>query len=235
MSDAVTGAGTGRGADVRRMTFDDNALLPLLFGNHDRHLVRIEQIANVQLSARGNQLAIAGAADDAAIAHKALLSLYERLKRGLSIEAADVDAAVRFARTGAEGSGDEIVVSVKDFGPGLPEADLEKLFAKFSRDDEAEADAEGVKLMVAAHISPDGVPEMFRILLDERKSKPAGLDAMFLSHPLEEDRITATKALIATYPSGAVAGLTKDAPDFQSFKKRLQSLPASPPKKKATR
>ena len=109
------------------------------------------------------------------------------------------------------------------------------VFAKFSRDDEAEADAEGVKLMVAAHISPDGVPEMFRILLDERKSKPAGLDAMFLSHPLEEDRITATKALIATYPSGAVAGLTKDAPDFQSFKKRLQSLPASPPKKKATR
>ena len=106
MSDAVTGAGTGRGADVRRMTFDDNALLPLLYGNHDRHLVRIEQIANVQLSARGNQLAIAGAADDAAIAHKALLSLYERLKRGLSIEAADVDAAVRFARTGAEGSGD---------------------------------------------------------------------------------------------------------------------------------
>ena len=45
-------------------------------------------------------------ADDAAIAHKALSGLYERLKRGLSIESADVDAAVRFARTGAEGSGD---------------------------------------------------------------------------------------------------------------------------------
>ncbi len=107
MSDAVSGAGTGRAADVRRMTFDDNALLPLLYGNHDRHLVRIEQIANVQLSARGNQLAIAGSNDDAAIAHKALSSLYERLKRGLSIEAADVDAAVRFARTGAEGGDGE--------------------------------------------------------------------------------------------------------------------------------
>ncbi len=96
-------AATGRSADVRRMTFDDNALLPVLYGNHDRHLVRIEQLANVQLSARGNQLAIAGTADDAAIAHKAISSLYERLKRGLSIEAADVDAAVRFARSGAEG------------------------------------------------------------------------------------------------------------------------------------
>ena len=98
-------AATGRSADVRRMTFDDNALLPVLYGNHDRHLVRIEQLASVQLSARGNQLAIAGSADDAAIAHKAIAALYERLKRGLSIEMADIDAAVRFARTGADGAG----------------------------------------------------------------------------------------------------------------------------------
>src|SRR5262252_10214015 len=90
------------------MTFDDNALLAVLYGNHDRNLVRIEQLANVQLSARGNQLAIAGTADDAAVAHKAIAGLYERLKRGLSIETADVDAAVRFARTGgADGGADE--------------------------------------------------------------------------------------------------------------------------------
>ena len=99
-------AASGRSADVRRMTFDDNALLPVLYGNHDRHLVRIEQLANVQLSARGNQLAIAGSTDDAAVAHKAIAGLYERLKRGLSIEIADVDAAVRFARTGGDGAGD---------------------------------------------------------------------------------------------------------------------------------
>jgi phosphate starvation-inducible protein PhoH and related proteins len=104
----VSDAAPGRSADVRRMTFDDNALLPVLYGNHDRHLVRIEQLANVQLSARGNQLAIAGSADDAAVAHKALTGLYERLKRGLSIEIADVDAAVRFARTGADGADDGI-------------------------------------------------------------------------------------------------------------------------------
>ena len=97
----------GRSADVRRMTFDDNALLAVLYGNHDRHLVRIEQLANVQLSARGNQLAIAGAADDAAVAHKVLAALYERLKRGLSIEMADIDAAVRFARSGGDGGDDD--------------------------------------------------------------------------------------------------------------------------------
>ena len=104
MSDMTTG---GRASDVRRMTFDDNALVAQLYGNHDRNLVRIEQLANVQLSARGNQLAISGGADDAALAHKALSGLYERLKRGLSIEAADIDAAVRFAKSGAEGGDGE--------------------------------------------------------------------------------------------------------------------------------
>ena len=106
MSEVNTGT-NGRSADVRRMTFDDNALLQMLYGNHDRNLVRIEQLANVQLSARGNQLAISGTAEDATIAHKALSGLYERLKRGLSIETADVDAAVRFAKNGAEGSDGE--------------------------------------------------------------------------------------------------------------------------------
>ncbi|MGD9879982.1 MAG: PhoH family protein [Reyranella sp.] len=106
MSDSSASAG-GRSADVRRMTFDDNALVAVLYGNHDRHLVRIEQLAGVQLNARGNQLSIAGVPEDAAVAHKAIGRLYERLKRGLSIEMADVDAAVRFARTGAETGEDE--------------------------------------------------------------------------------------------------------------------------------
>ncbi|HEY6983570.1 PhoH family protein [Reyranella sp.] len=100
-------ASAGRSADLRRMKFDDNALLAVLYGNHDRNLVRIEQLANVQISARGNQLAISGSADDTGVAHKAITGLYERLKRGLSIEPADIDAAVRFARSGGDGSDEE--------------------------------------------------------------------------------------------------------------------------------
>ena len=93
---------------IRRMTFGDNALLPVLYGNHDRNLVRIEQLANVKLNARGNQLEIVGDGEDVVgIAHKALSTLYERLKRGLSVEMADIDAAIRFARAGAESGGEE--------------------------------------------------------------------------------------------------------------------------------
>jgi phosphate starvation-inducible protein PhoH and related proteins len=102
-------AGAGRSADVRRMTFDDNALLAVLYGDHDRNLVRLEQLTAVQISARGNQLSISGSAEDASLAHKAISGLYERLKRGLSIEAADIDAAVRFARNGAEGVDGEAI------------------------------------------------------------------------------------------------------------------------------
>src|SRR4051794_31973248 len=42
------------------------------------------------------------------------------------------------------------------------------LFASFSRKDEAEADEEGVRNVVRAGINPEGIPEMFQILIDER-------------------------------------------------------------------
>jgi phosphate starvation-inducible PhoH-like protein len=89
---------------TKRMAFDDNAVIAQLFGNHDSNLVRVEALTGAQLNARGNQMDITGDADEVAIAGKALTSLYERLKRGLSVEMADVDASVRFAKNGADGA-----------------------------------------------------------------------------------------------------------------------------------
>ena len=71
------------------------------------------------------------------------------------------------------------------------------IFAKFSRQDESEADAAGVEYTTRAGIDPRGIPEMFQILLDERKTAPSGVEAWFSTHPLEEDRIAATDKLIA--------------------------------------
>ena len=107
------------------------------------------------------------------------------------------------------------------------------LFAKFSRTDEAEADAEGVKTTIKAGISPRGSPEMFRILLSERQRNPGAVDAFFASHPLEENRITATEAQIATYPASQLQRLTKDTQAFQAFRRRLLALPPSPAPKAA--
>ena len=62
----------------------------------------------------------------------------------------------------------------------------------------------------------------------ERTSTPTAVDAFFASHPLDEERVANAKALIATYPATATRGLTQDTPSFQSFKRRLASLPPSP-------
>jgi len=102
------------------------------------------------------------------------------------------------------------------------------LFASFSRQDEAQADDEGVKTVVKARIEPRGIPEMFRILMNERKSNPGAVDAWFATHPLEEDSITATTKQIAAYPAASIKGLTIDTQAFQNFKRRLASLPPSP-------
>jgi beta-barrel assembly-enhancing protease len=103
------------------------------------------------------------------------------------------------------------------------------LFARFSRQDEAEADQEGFNNVVRAGISPEGMVSMFRKLLEERKSRPAGVEAWFLTHPLEEDRITAIQARINQLPPGTLANLGTDSRNFHMFKARLQSLPPSPP------
>jgi predicted Zn-dependent protease len=102
------------------------------------------------------------------------------------------------------------------------------VFAKFSRSDEAEADTEGVKNVVRAGIHPDGIPEMFEILLAERERNPSGLEAWFATHPGEQDRIDATRAQIKTIDPAILRQLRKDSPNFQAFKRRLQSLPPSP-------
>ncbi len=77
--------------------FGDNLLLPLLLGDHDRHLVRIEQALGVRLSCRGNRVAIAGDPARVDAAQATLEGLWHRLERGESVGRSDVDAAIRFA------------------------------------------------------------------------------------------------------------------------------------------
>jgi phosphate starvation-inducible protein PhoH and related proteins len=77
------------------LQFHDNALLPLLLGDHDRYLVRIEQGMGVRMSCRGNRVAIAGDPARVEAATVALNGLWRRLERGESVSASDVDAAIR--------------------------------------------------------------------------------------------------------------------------------------------
>ncbi len=99
------------------------------------------------------------------------------------------------------------------------------LFARFSREHETEADLLAVATLTKAKINPRGIPEMFRILLNERQRDPGALDGWFRTHPLEEDRIRESEAAIRRQPGAQARGLSVDSPRFQSFKRRLASLP----------
>jgi phosphate starvation-inducible PhoH-like protein len=79
------------------LNFADNTLLPLLLGDHDRHLVRLEQGLGVRLSCRGNRVAIAGDPARVEAAQLALTGLWRRLERGEAVQQADVDAAIRMS------------------------------------------------------------------------------------------------------------------------------------------
>ncbi|MEE8283441.1 MAG: PhoH family protein [Alphaproteobacteria bacterium] len=82
------------------LQFDDNSVLTLLFGEHDRNLVRIENDLGVTVHARGNQLTITGPTSAAAAARDALMNLYDRVKEGVPADQGEVDAIVRLAAAG---------------------------------------------------------------------------------------------------------------------------------------
>lgn len=93
------------------LQFSNNTLLPLLLGDHDRHLVRMEQALGVRMSCRGNRVAIAGDPARVDAAQAALQGLWRKLERGESVGKSEVDAAIRFSEQ-------------QDPDPRLPLSDL---------------------------------------------------------------------------------------------------------------
>lgn len=81
------------------LEYSDNRLLPMLFGDFDRHLARIEQALDVTISSRGNSVTLDGDPEAVEIARCALDALYARLQDGGNVDASEVDAAVRLARS----------------------------------------------------------------------------------------------------------------------------------------
>ena len=93
----ITAAPASASSRALTLQFADNALLPLLFGDHDRHLVRIEQGLGVKLASRGNRVAISGDPVRVQAAEAALQGLYQRLERGQPVGKGEVEAAIRMS------------------------------------------------------------------------------------------------------------------------------------------
>jgi phosphate starvation-inducible PhoH-like protein len=84
------------------LTFADNARLPLLYGDYNRHLVKVEQWLGVRCADRGNRLTITGPAERVEMAEAALKALWRQLEQGQKVGSGEVDAALRMAEGEAE-------------------------------------------------------------------------------------------------------------------------------------
>jgi predicted Zn-dependent protease len=90
--------------------------------------------------------------------------------------------------------------------------------AKFSRDAESEADRLGVRYMAGAGYDPEGMADMFRVLLQRRESRPGSVGQFFSTHPLTEDRIRNVEALAARIDR---SGLTRHDRGYQRLRNRF--------------
>ena len=121
----------------------------------------------------------------------------------------------------AQGAAGQIAGAAVNVGGNL-------YFAGHSRAAESEADANAVPLMVASGYNPNGLTTMFRKLLSEEKSRPAGVAQWFSTHPLTQERINSTQATIDRVPASQKRSLTTDTNAFQSFKSRLRNYSPRP-------
>jgi beta-barrel assembly-enhancing protease len=102
------------------------------------------------------------------------------------------------------------------------------LLARHSRLDELQADSEGVVNVIRAGYDPQGIPDLFQVLLKQRQYQPTIVDGWFASHPLEEARIARAKELIRTERADSPQRLLVDTPEFQAFRSLVSNLPAPP-------
>jgi predicted Zn-dependent protease len=100
--------------------------------------------------------------------------------------------------------------------------------ARHSRTAEAEADSEAVANAVRANISPEGIPALFTVLLSVREHEPGLVQTFFGSHPIEEERISATKHIVDRVAPEIERTLDRDDAAFHAMKDRLLALPRQP-------
>jgi predicted Zn-dependent protease len=99
------------------------------------------------------------------------------------------------------------------------------VFARFSRQDEVQADEGGFNNMINAGINPRGMLTFFQKLLAEEQSSGGGgaASAWFADHPGTQDRIADIQRLLSEN-AGRLNGLRTDTQAFQSMKRRLSQL-----------
>jgi predicted Zn-dependent protease len=103
------------------------------------------------------------------------------------------------------------------------------VFAKFSREDEKQADDGGFQNMINAGINPEGMLTLFqKLLAEEQQSGNSDVSSWFSDHPGTQDRIADIQNLLSQVPASKLQTLIKDTQAFQQMKRRVMALPPAP-------
>ena len=103
MNQPVTAAHAGADTTAARtddsqaltLAFDDNRLFSILCGEHDENLALIEHRLSVDITPRGNRLAVRGSELARTMARDVLMALYTRARRGQDLTKGEVEGAIR--------------------------------------------------------------------------------------------------------------------------------------------
>ncbi|MBF9233140.1 PhoH family protein [Microvirga alba] len=77
------------------LTFDDNRLASLVFGQYDQNLAHLERRLSVTAIANGNRVTVKGTPEASELARRVLEGLYERARQGVTLAPGDVDGAIQ--------------------------------------------------------------------------------------------------------------------------------------------
>lgn len=91
---------------IESLEFDDNRLLPNLYGEQDKHLEHIAKSFGVEITSRGNEVIVKGEKSNVDEVKKILGQLYNRLKKGQDVSFGEVEACIRLRQAGADASGE---------------------------------------------------------------------------------------------------------------------------------
>jgi phosphate starvation-inducible PhoH-like protein len=97
VTETKDGLSEQRQDQTEQISFADNRLAADLSGEHDSHLMILEEATGARIDPRGNRFAVSGGAPARLRAIRLLRSLYARLERGEAIGPADVRAAAKLA------------------------------------------------------------------------------------------------------------------------------------------
>lgn len=165
------------------------------------------------LTASGSESQIAGVLAHE-IAHVALRHSAQQITKGMVANGLVGLLGALIGNEGAGAAAAQLAANVTASGVML----------KFSRDDEREADREGVGILERAGYDTRGMLEFMQTLEAQQDRSPSSVEQFLSTHPAPASRVRDLEQLVAASKTGG----RRSSAEFTDMKRRLSQLPAAP-------